>query len=204
MKTNIICIATVLLLLSCNTKLEKQQTENGDSLSVENKTIEKQKQINALSLRVYKAFGRFETSKGNLYLNIPVPSKKFKIMEVKNVSEKNNNDLINAILVRVSDSNSFSHGQIIKDTLNSVRSIKKLNLNKSELNKDQELIVLTFNSVEKFTDAEIETIKKCISKNGSYTNAKACIDTIRKSDKDKSEEEILKPNDRDGSVIRGR
>jgi len=198
-KIFIICIA--LHFISCNTATKKDKKPNSANSTSLDERVEKSEK-NKTKIDVFETFGSFDTINDSLYLNIPLPTSKFKIKEIEDISAKTDsaNDSLNAIIIRVTDGNRAPHGNGIKTTLGTVVDMKSLNLNLDELKKDKKLLVITLNSVDSLVQKEIKDLRKCIATLKNYSNPEACNDAIRNKTI-KIDEDILKPNTKEGSVI---
>jgi hypothetical protein len=197
MKTNLLLFVSILLLFACSSNTQKKEEKTENPTATESQKIENQEKESTISLISFEALGYFDTNKDELFLNIPVPSEDFRILEVKPISNVNNGDLINAIAVRVSDDKPSPASDRPQFFINTTRSLKSLKLDVNELKKDKELIVITYNSVDKFKDEELNSLKTCISIKGRYSDPENCKEQIRKDNKP------FIPNDRKGSVIKG-
>ena len=200
-KVQIITLSCFILFsLSCkqDNPSDKKQTEKqteGTPLSPTKKAQKErsaQKNNAVCKVEILEAYGSFDLDEEKLHLSIPVASTDYGIKEEHDVSS---ND-INALLVRVSDGTQRSSFDLpIKHTIVQKYNLDSLGLSMSELENDEELIIITLNSDQEVSDDDLDSLSTCISGLNSY-DRNACLRSFRLND-DK------RPNEKDGNIIIG-
>lgn len=190
----------ILFSLSCkqDNPSDKKQTEKqteGTPLSPTKKAQNERsaQKNNAVSkVEVLEAYGSFDLDEEKLHLSIPVASTDYRIKEEHDVSS---ND-INALLFRVSDGTQRSSVDLpIKHTIVQKYNLDSLGLSMSELENDEELIIITLNSNQEVSSNDLDSLSSCISGLNSY-DPNACLRSFRMDD-DK------RPNEKKGNIIVG-
>ena len=169
---------------------DKTQQLEKNKAGVEENTIEGD--------TVLKTFGDFDISKDKLNLNIPIHTFKdsYNIEQIEDISTPN----INAIIIRISNGKTRSMvGLPVTHTIKQTKSLKAQGLDIAELEKDGKLLVITLNSTKKIIEYEINQLRKCIDTIDAYDpKAEMCVDDLRKR---KNKDDIVLPNDRQGSIL---
>lgn len=179
LKPTIICVS-VALLLSCNSK-KNNQKDSPASNEVELVDCE---------LKMFKAFGNFDTLKDTLNLNIPVADSDFEIKETENISANSTN----ALLVRVTNEDEASvMTEPVKDTISKKYSLKSLGLDIKDIENDEKIKVIVYNTVDSLSKEIISSFKDCIRKKPIYEPCKCISDTNK-----------FRPKDINGSILNGR
>lgn len=207
LRLNFIILACCLVIFSIGCKkkgTEKNPQEYKEKVqfNTDNKVKQADRNTDQMGLALLTE-GSFITADDKLLLKVPVTSNNFSIKEIKNISSQDTMGT-NAILIRVSDGTHQSiDGVFATHKIENTESISSHKLNESELKKDGELIVLTFNSTDSFTNDEIDILKECIKENGNYKDPYSCINEIRNENNKNKKGDTVKPNDRKGSILKG-
>ena len=141
-------------------------------------------------LEHYKPFGYFSTQNDVLKVFIPVTSEDFKPVQDEDISS----DDINAFIIRITDDTyDRRNQQPITHIVEKEFKLSKTDLSIPNLNADQKLFIMVYNSTEEFDEREINDFKMCIKDHHNYDN----IDCyVRYKDID-----LIRPNEHNGDIL---
>ena len=141
-------------------------------------------------LEHYKPFGYFSTQDDMLQIFIPVASQDFELVQYEDISS---ND-INALILRITDGTYDRRNQEpITHIIEKEFKLSKTDLSISNLDRDQKLFIMVYNSTEKFDEREIREFKMCIKDHQIYDE----IDCyVRYKDI-----ELVRPNEHNGDIL---
>lgn len=146
-------------------------------------------------LNNFKPLGTF--TENDMLLHIITPKDDFELALTSDGKEEIHDisvTVINAILIRVTNGESVSYQHAPMSHFIE----KRIDISAFNFNSKEDVLVLVFNSINEFTSDEITSIKDSISNLCKDDDLESCRSSVLNSII-----RIKKPNDRDGSVIRG-
>ena len=141
-------------------------------------------------LEHYKPFGYLSTQDDVLKVLIPVASEDFRLIQKEDISS----DDINALILRITDDTyDRRNQQPITHILEKEFKLTELGLSIPNLDRDQKLFIMVYNSTEEFDERELNDFKMCIKDHQAYDE----IDCyIRYKDID-----LVRPNEHNGDIL---
>jgi hypothetical protein len=143
-------------------------------------------------LEHYKPFGYFSSYNDVLKVLIPVASEDFELVQDEDISS----DDINALILRITDDTyDRRNDEPITHIIQKDFKLSETELSSPNLNRDQKLFIMVYNSTEEFDKREINDFKMCVKDHQSYDE----IDCyIRYKDID-----LVRPNEHNGDILIG-
>ena len=143
-------------------------------------------------LEHYKPFGYFSIQDDVLKVLIPVSSEDFKLVQDEDISS----DDINALILRITDG-TFDRriDEPITHIIQKDFKLSETELSIPNLNRDQKLFIMVYNSTEDFDQREINDFKMCIKDHQNYDE----IDCYRRY----KDIDLVRPNEHNGDILEG-